>query len=99
MGEKQKFVCSFCGAEYDTARARARCELECDEKRRQEKTRVERKRLMVEKQSRLAEVNKAFDNYVAVVKQFNKDYHEFPKAYDTFFVGDMPATLWKWLTT
>lgn len=29
----QNYVCSYCGKEYDTAPARAQCELACDDKR------------------------------------------------------------------
>ena len=29
----EKYICAYCGAEYDDPVSRAKCELECDEKR------------------------------------------------------------------
>lgn len=33
---EDKYICGYCGAEYDSPAARARCELECDEKQKVE---------------------------------------------------------------
>ena len=33
---EDKYICGYCGAEYDPPAARAHCELECDEKQKVE---------------------------------------------------------------
>lgn len=76
MEEKQKFVCSYCGAEYDSAPARARCELECDEKCKQEDERRRRERLRKEKESRRQAVIDQYNSFFDAWKQYQKDYHE-----------------------
>lgn len=80
---EDKYVCSFCGAEHDSAPARARCELECDEKRKAEAERERRRQLEAERQVRLQEIRQARDTYNALVEQFNKDYPS------TTFIDDM----------
>jgi len=70
----EKYICSFCGTEYDTATARARCELECDEKRKQEIEREHRRKLKEEKKERLAELENARKHYDQLVKAYIKDY-------------------------
>lgn len=74
MKEKQKYQCSFCGTEYDSAPARARCELECDEKRKQEVERLKQKLLEGKRQERYREIKEKNDNLNRMIVQYNKDY-------------------------
>lgn len=74
MKEKQKFVCSYCGAEYDDAPARARCELECDEKRKQEAARRRRESLDHERDVRYKEIYEKNEHLNGLIKKYNEDY-------------------------
>lgn len=76
MEEKQKYVCSYCGAEYDSAPVRARCELECDEKQKQEEERQRKLRLDGERDARRAEIEAAWNRYVVLMNQYRNDYGE-----------------------
>lgn len=76
MEEKQKFVCSYCGAEYDDAPARARCELECDEKQKQKMERERQELLRAEKETRKKAVVDQYNKFVEEWKQYQRDYHE-----------------------
>ena len=86
---EDKYVCSYCGAEYDSPPARARCELECDEKRKAEAERERRRKLAEEKQERLQEIRDARNTYNTLVVQFNKDYPT-TSVIDEVFWSDFP---------
>ena len=48
----EKYICSFCKSEYSDPVARAKCELECDEKEKQKRRAEEQKRLLEQKETR-----------------------------------------------
>lgn len=71
-----KYQCGYCGAEYDTPAARARCELECDEKRKQVEERRHQELLRAEKEARKKAVVDQYDKFMAEWEQYQMDYHE-----------------------
>lgn len=86
---EDKYICGYCGAEYDSPAARARCELECDEKQKAEVERERRRKLEEERDSRLKEVNDALNTYNMLVAQFNRDYPT-TSVLDEMFLSDFP---------
>ena len=74
MEEKQKYACSFCGTEYDNAPARARCELECDEKRKQEDERRRKEELLKNRNKRLSDIREKYKDLDQAVRAYGKDY-------------------------
>lgn len=72
----EKYQCGYCGAEYGTPLARAKCELECDEKRKQELERQRQVRLEEEREARRMAVNVAGEKYVTLARKYYEDYGE-----------------------
>lgn len=72
----EKYQCGYCGAEYDTPAARARCELECDEKRKQEAEFLKRERLRKERDARKQAVVDRYNSFIGEWKQYQTDYQE-----------------------
>lgn len=70
----EKFICSYCGAEYDTPAARARCELECDEKMAQERERQRRRDLEKARNDRFNEIKEVATKLEELVKAYQADY-------------------------
>lgn len=85
---EEKYVCSFCGAEYDSAPERARCELKCDEKRKQEAERMKQKLLEGKRQERYQEIKEKNDNLNRLIAKYRQDYGEsviLPMNFDMLF--------------
>ena len=72
----EKYRCGYCGAEYDTPLARARCELECDEKRRQELEKQRKLELHSTQRERAKEVKDALQTYKGLWQAYLRDYGE-----------------------
>lgn len=70
----EKYVCSYCGAEYDSPKARARCELECDEKITLERERQRQRELEDVREARLAEIQEAEKRLRELIKAYQSDY-------------------------
>lgn len=86
---EDKYICGYCGAEYDSPAARARCELECDEKQKAEAERERRRKLTEEKEARLKEIQDARNTYNTLMAQFNHDYPT-TSVLDEIFWTDFP---------
>ena len=69
------YKCAFCGKRYKSAVDRANCEIECDKQIKKRTQEEKEKKLLAEKEARLKEVNEAYNHYVELKKQFNKDYN------------------------
>lgn len=74
MEDKQKYVCSFCGAEYDSAPARARCELACDAKTKHEAEQRRRDELCKRQSERAGTVKEKYNDFMNAVKEYSADY-------------------------
>lgn len=70
----EKYVCAYCGAEYDDPVSRAKCELECDEKRQQEEAKQKKARLAAEKKVRQMEIQELCDTLNDRVMDYNRLY-------------------------
>lgn len=70
----EKYVCAYCGAEYDDPVSRAKCELECDEKRQQEEAKQKKAMLAEEKKVRQKEIQELCDALNDLVKQYNRRF-------------------------
>lgn len=71
---QEKFICAFCGAEYDAPLARAKCELECDEKRKQEAERQRQAELESIRETRWQEILQKKKEYQALINGYIADY-------------------------
>ena len=71
---KEIFTCSYCGKEYDTPIERARCEISCDKRIKEQEERAELERLRGERKDREEKIQEAFDKYLDLAKAFNNDY-------------------------
>ncbi len=76
MSKNRKFVCVYCGAEYDTPVARGRCEMECDMKRQQEAERERKEELERRKEDRRKEIVSDYKTLSKKCDAFAKDYGE-----------------------
>lgn len=76
MEDNRVFVCSLCGKEYVDVSARARCELACDEKQRQEAEFLKQKRLRKEREARKQVVVDRYNSFIDEWKQYQRDYQE-----------------------
>ena len=74
--KEKKFVCDYCGKEYDTPLARAKCELECDRKRVAEEERQLKEKLAKEKEDRKNEIFEARKRVYFLEGKYRKDYGE-----------------------
>lgn len=59
-----KFICAYCGAEYDDLEGRERCEFECDMKRTQEQREQDERA-----------INEEFQKFVSMSRKFTQKYH------------------------
>ncbi len=85
----QNYVCSYCGKEYDTAPARAQCELDCDKKERLAAEQARRRQLEEERTVRVQEIRDALNAYNALVAKFNQDYPT-SSPFDELWATDFP---------
>lgn len=85
-----KYICSYCGGEYDTAPERARCEIKCDEKHRQEAERERRRKLDEERGSRVKEIEAAREHLAKLTADFEKDYKTDILSWDSWVKQEFP---------
>jgi len=76
MTEK-KFICGYCGKEYDTPAARANCELSCDRKRIAEEEKAKQDKLKKEKEDRRNQILTARKELSDMEQRYYKDYGEY----------------------
>lgn len=74
MSDNKTYKCSYCGAEYSSAPARARCELECDMKITQELERERRHDLEKARNDRFNEIKETAAKLEDLVKAYQADY-------------------------
>ncbi len=65
--ESKKFVCTYCGKEYDSPVERARCELSCWEKQEGEEAKQEQ-------DARLEELHRDTQELIEKWESYHKDY-------------------------
>lgn len=70
----EKFKCSYCGEEYDEPVARAQCEIKCNEKRQRDAEIIKQQKLKVERESRVKEIQAAYDQLYKLCDSYEKDY-------------------------
>ena len=71
---QEKYICAFCGAEYDTPITRAKCELECDEKRKQEAERQRQFELANAREARWQEILQKEHECKVLLEKYIADY-------------------------
>lgn len=90
-----KFRCGYCGAEYDTPTARARCELECDEKLKQEAEKKRQQELSEAKEARRQELIQKKRELDELTAKYYSDYGSSPSSLiDALFEQEFPMLLW-----
>ena len=77
MANKETYKCSICGTEHDNVFDRAKCELACFEKQKEEARKLAESKKKVEKNARQLEVDKAIEHADALLEKFIKDYGEY----------------------
>lgn len=91
---KEKYKCSYCGAEYDTALDRAKCELECDEKRKQEAEEQRKNELREAKDARRQELIQKRRELEELTKKYYEDYGMTSMdLWDAFFEQEFPMMI------
>ena len=73
-----KFRCGICGKEYDTIKERAKCEVACAEREEKLEEEKRKRELDLKKQARSKEINIKFNELIALVTDYAKDYGEDP---------------------
>lgn len=68
------YKCSYCGAEYSQAIDRAKCELVCDEKAKQEAELSRVRKLREERAARYNEILKKTEELNRMWVEYEKDY-------------------------
>lgn len=68
------YKCSYCGAEYDHAIDRARCEFICDEKAKMAAEEERKRRLESERERRYEELLAAEKRYEDLLHSYYMDY-------------------------
>lgn len=71
---KPIYKCSLCGTVHDDVVSRAHCEIYCNNKRLEKEQKAAEEKKKAEYQSRLSEVDAAFDKAYDLKDKFVKDY-------------------------
>lgn len=74
MAVKPMYKCGICGKEHESIKSRAKCELDCLQKKEQEERLAEEKRKKEEKENRKKEVDLALEKFLALKNDYCKDY-------------------------
>ena len=74
MANKEIYKCSICGKEHDNVFDRAKCELTCFEKQKEEARKLAESKKKAEKDARQLEVDKAIEHADKLLEKFIEDY-------------------------
>ena len=77
MANKEIYKCSICGKEHDNVFDRAKCELTCFEKQKEEARKLVESKKKAEKDTRQLEVDKAIERANELLEKFIEDYDEY----------------------
>lgn len=77
MANKEIYKCSICGAVYDNVFDRAKCELNCFDKQKEEARKLAESKKKAEKDARQLEVDNAIDNADNLLEKFIEDFGEY----------------------
>ena len=77
MANKETYKCGICGTEHSTVVDRAKCELACCEKRKEEERRLAESKKKAEKDARQLEVDKAIEYADGLIEKFVEDYDSY----------------------
>lgn len=74
MANKEIYKCGICGTEHDTIFDRAKCEMACFEKQKEEARKLAESKKKAEKDARQLEVDKAIEHVNGLIEKFVEDY-------------------------
>lgn len=77
MANKETYKCSICGKEHDNVLDRAKCELACFEKQKEEERKLAESKKQAEKEARYLEVDKAIEHACDLLAKVIEDYGEY----------------------
>lgn len=72
----EKFKCTCCGKEYNTAEEVVRCIISCSERIKRENDEKRKAELENERKVRKDEVQKVFDTFAKLMDNYEKDFNE-----------------------
>ena len=74
MANKETYKCSICGTEHSNILDRAKCEMACYEKQKEEERKLAESKKKAEKNTRQLEVDKAIEHVDELLEKFIEDY-------------------------
>ena len=88
MANKESYKCGICGTEHSTIFDRAKCEMACFEKQKEEARKLAESKKKAEKDARQLEVDKAIEHVNDLLEKFIKDYGSYQykgKSFNNYF--------------
>lgn len=88
MANKETYKCGICGTEHDNIFDRAKCEMACFEKQKEEARKLAESKKKAEKDARQLEVDKAIEYVDGLLEKFIEDYgsyHYNGKGFNHYF--------------
>lgn len=74
MANKETYKCSICGTEHGNVLDRAKCELACFEKQKEEARKLAESKKKAEKDARQLEVDKAIEHANDLLEKYLEDF-------------------------
>lgn len=74
MTNKETYKCGICGTEHDNIFDRAKCEMTCLERQKEEARKLAESKKKAEKGARQLEIDKAIENVDNLIEKFIEDY-------------------------
>ena len=74
MANKEIYKCGICGAEHDNVFDRAKCEMTCFEKQKEEARKLAESKKKAEKDGRQLELDKEIEYVNKLIEKFVEDY-------------------------
>ena len=71
------FKCSYCGKEFDSPVERAKCELACAAKMKEEEEKIHKEKINKEKDARYTEIQSEYKKIKEMVSAYVEDYGTF----------------------
>lgn len=79
MYARRAFKCSICDKEYENAMDRARCELACGKKQKEEAKKAEEAKKQAEQATRKNKIDEAYDFADKLRDEYVKDYGSYTR--------------------